>query len=429
MSSVGLILLLSFLFSLAVGIPIAASIAISCVLVILIQDLPLILLAQKMVNGANSFTLIAIPGFLLIGSLMTRSGIVERIIEFCMALIGWVRGGLSVVSMVGSMFFAGISGSGTADTAAVGSVMIPALQRAKYGASHSAAIVAAGGSIGIIIPPSIPMIIYGLSSGTAIPTLFMAGYLPGILLTLGFVVYLYLVSAKQQLGEIQTFSRAHVRRAFLDSFWALLAPVIIVGSILGGITTPTESAVIGVFYILILGFFVYRKLTLKLLYRCLEEAAVMSGVVMFILMTSNLFGWFIARENIPESLVSVIMSITENKYAILLLLNILLLFLGALMDTVALLIILTPVLLPLSVQLGIDPVHFGVMFVFNLSVGLLTPPVGYCLFVAASIGRVSIGAISRAILPFLAVAISILLLVTYLEDVALFLPRLTGLSN
>jgi tripartite ATP-independent transporter DctM subunit len=422
MSEAGIILVLLFLGCLVLGIPVAAAIGIASVCVILFQDLPVVMLAHQMVNGAQSYTLIAIPGFMLVGTLMAKAGLVDRLVDFCMALIGWARGGLSLVTMFACMIFAGISGSGTADAAAIGSVMIPALKRAKYDADHAAALVAAGGSIGIIIPPSIPMIIYGLSTSTSIPELFLAGYVPGVLLTLLFMVHLYFVAKRKGYGVVQAFSGHGLFTAFRRAFLSLLAPIIIVGSIILGIVTPTESGIIGVLYILFLGFVVHRELKLADLAPAILEASVLTGVVMFMLMTSALFGWILARENVPDTLVQAILSVTDNKFLILLALNVLLLILGCLMDTVAILVILTPVLLPVAQALGMDPVQFGVMFVFNLAIGLLTPPVGYCLFVSSAIARVPIELVTRRILPFVIIAVAVLALVTYVEPVAMF-PR------
>ena len=426
MNDIGLVLILIFFGGIGLGVPVAVAMALACLVILLLQDLPIVMLAQQMVNSAQSFTLIAIPGYLLVGALMVKSGIVERLIAFCMAVIGWVRGGLSLVTIVASMIFAGISGSGTADTAAVGGVMIPALKKSKYGASHAAAVVASGGSIGIIIPPSIPMIIYGLSSNTSIPALFLAGYIPGILLAAGFMAYCYLVARRKGLGVVQKFCGPSLGKTFRRAFLALLAPVIIVGGVISGIVTPTESAVIGVAYVMFLGLFVYRELKVGDLAKIFLEAAILSSVVMFMVMTSTLFGWVIAREDIPAALVEGILAVTSNKFAILLAINLLLLILGMLMDTVALLIILTPVLLPVSQVLGLHPVHFGVIFVFNLSIGLLTPPVGYCLFVSSAIAKVPVDQVGRSIAMFVGISIMVLLLVTYLEPVTMFLPRLFG---
>ena len=427
MTEAGAILLAVFAAGLVLGIPIAVAIAIASLTVVAVQQLPLVLLAHQMLNSAQSYTLIAIPGFMLLGSLMSRAGLVNRLIAFSMALVGWIRGGLSHVTVVACMIFAGISGSGTADTAAVGSVMIPSLKKNGYGASLAGAMTAAGGSIGIIIPPSIPMIVYGLSSNTSIPQLFFSGYVPGVLLTIGFLGYLYIVATREKLGILQPFQASELLRTFFESFWALLAPIVIVGGIVFGIVTPTESGIIGVVYVLFLGFVVYRDLKVSDLFPAILEAMVLTGVVMFMLTTSALFGWILARENVPDALVIALLSITDNKIIILLALNLLLLILGMLMDTIAIIVILTPVLVPVAAALGMDPVHFGLMFVFNLAIGLITPPVGYCLFVASAIAGVPMEAMSRAIVPFVIIAIGVLLLVTYVEDIALLPRHLTAL--
>jgi C4-dicarboxylate transporter DctM subunit len=424
MSDIGLALLLMFLGGLGLGIPIAVAMGLACVAILIWQGLPIVMLAQQMVNSAQSFTFIAIPAYLLLGSLMGRSGLVERLIDFCMAVIGWVRGGLSLVAILASMIFAGISGSGSADTAAVGSVMIPALKKTNYGAGYAAAVLAAGGSIGIIIPPSIPMIVYGLATNTSIPALFLAGYVPGLLLGGGFMIYCYFVARRRGLGIVQEFNTVSLGRAFRRAFLALLAPVIIIGSVVSAIVTPSESAIFGVAYILFLGFVVYRTLTPNDLIAAFLEAASLSAVIMFIVMTSTMFGWIIARENIPESLVQAVLSVTSSKVIILLSLNAVLLIAGMLMDTIAVLIILVPIVLPVAVALGMDPVHFGVMFVFNMAIGLLTPPVGYCLFISGAIAQVSLGEVIRAIWAFVWISIAVLLLVTFAEPVTMFIPKL-----
>ena len=423
MSDAALALILIFIGGMGIGVPIAVGMALACLVVLIWQGLPTVMLAQQMINSTLSFTLIAIPGYLLVGSLMVRSGLVERLIDFCMALMGWMRGGLSLVANLGTMIFAGISGSGSADTAAVGSVLIPALKQSNYGGGFSAAVVAAGGSIGIIIPPSIPMIIYGLSTNTSVPALFLAGYVPGILLGIAFMVYCYGAARKRGLGTVQQFSAPVLATSFRKAFFALLAPVVIVGSVVSGIVTPTESATIGIAYIVVLGF-VYRRLALKDLVPILLEAAILSAIVIFMVMSSTIFGWIIVRENVPEAVVHAALSLTSNKAAVLLLINIVLLVAGMFMDTVAILIILTPVLYPVATALGMNPVHFGTMFVFNLAIGLLTPPVGYCLFVSGAIAKVPVSEVIARIFPFLWISIAVLMLVTYVEPITMWLPRL-----
>lgn len=418
-----LLLVLAFLLGLVVGAPVAVAVAIASIIVVPLLGLPLVSLAHRMVTTADSFTLIAIPAFMLIGELMTKAGLTQRLVDFSMALIGWVRGGLALVTVIASMIFAGISGSAAADTAAVGSVTIPALKRDRYDPGFSSALVAGGGSLGIIIPPSIPMILFGIVGSVSIPELFIGGYVPGALLGVAFMVYSYVVARRHRYGEVIAFSARRLLKSFLRAVFALLAPIIIVGGIVFGIVTPTESGVLGVAYVTFLGFVVYRQLSVRDLYPALLHAAMTSAIVMFILTVSGLFGWIVARQSIPQALAEALLSVTQNPLVILVLINVLLIFLGALMDTVAILIILVPMLLPIATQIGIDPVHFGVIFVFNLAVGLLTPPFGYCLFVAAPIGGVDMAEISRKIVPFVVIAIAVLLLVTYVEPVTMWLPR------
>lgn len=423
MSEAGLILSVVFVIALGLSVPIAITIAVASLAVLLYHNLPMVLLAHQMLNAAQSYTLIAIPAFMLVGTLMSRAGLVQRMIDFSMALIGWVRGGLSQVSLIASMIFASISGSGSASTAAVGSVMIPSLVSRGYSPAFAASVTAAGGSVGIIIPPSIPMIIYAVSANISIPELFLTGYVPGVLVTIGFMAWTFVVASRSDMGVIQAFSTSALGRAFLGAVWALLTPVIMVGGIVFGVVTPTESGIIGVVYVLFLGFVVYRQLTIRDLYPAFEEALMLTGIVMFMLMTSALFGWTLARENIPDTIVQALLSVSDNKIVVLLLINLLLLVLGALMDTIAILIILTPVLLPIGESLNIDPVHLGLIVVFNLSIGLLTPPVGACMFVGAAIARAPITVVSRQIMPFVLMSVGVLMLVTYVEPLAL-LPRI-----
>lgn len=273
------------------------------------------------------------------------------------------------------------------------------------------------------------MIIYGVTTNTSIPALFAGGYLPGVLLALALAPYMYYVARRKGYGTVTKFSRSRLGTSVRRAFWALLVPVVIVGGIVGGVVTPTEAAIIGVMYIFVIGLFVYRSLALQDVLASFIEAAVLTGVIMFLLATSSLFGWIMAREDIPNVMVNAILSVTSDKFVILLGLNVLLLALGSIMDTIAILVILTPLLMPVAVQLGIDPVHFGIMVVFNLSVGLLTPPVGYALFVASSIAKTSVGQVTRAILPLLAIKILVLLVVTYIPFITMFLPNLLRVTR
>lgn len=417
------LLLLAFVGALGIGAPIALAIAGACVVFLLANGLPLFLVAHHMVTAVDSFTLIAVPGFLLVGTLMSRAGMIERLVEFSMALVGWLAGGLSLVTITASMIFAGISGSAVADTAAVGASTIPALKRNRYAPDYVAALVAAGGSIGIIIPPSIPMIIYGVSTNTSIPKLFVAGYVPGVLLGLSFMVYAYFVARRRGYGEQVRFSAPALRASFRKAIWALLAPVIIVGGIVFGIMTPTESGIVGVTYVLAVGFGVHRSLRVRDLVDAFVEAITLSGVVMMVVATSGLLAWILAREGIPGQLVDLILGGLSDPIFILLVINLTLLVLGAFMDTIAIMLILLPVLTPVAVALGLDPVHFGVIVVFNLAIGMLTPPLGYCLFVSSTISGVSLGKASVRVLPFVAISLAVLALVT-------FSPVMTlGLSN
>jgi len=424
MSIVALLLIGIFTGGLILGVPVAVAIALACLAALYHMDVNMLLLAHHMVNSVNSFTLIAVPGFILVGALMTRAGLVERLVDFSRALIGWFSGGLSIVTVLASMIFAGISGSAAADSAAVGSATIPALKREGYDHPLIAAMVAAGGSIGIIIPPSIPMIVYGVSTNTSIPGLFVGGYLPGILLGVGFMLLLWIIGRRRKYGGGERFSPSFLWRATKRAFWALLAPVVIVGGIVFAIVTPTEAGVIGVIYTLLISCLVLRSLDLKDIIEAIDETVRLTGVVMFVVATSGLLAWIMAREEIPQALVEHALGNASGTVAIILTINLLLLLLGAVMDTIAILIIALPVLVPIGIELGFDPIQFGVMVVFNLAIGMLTPPLGYCLFVSCSIAGVSIGRASIAVLPFVAVSLAVLMLVAFWPPLTLGLQSL-----
>ncbi|MCF6410056.1 TRAP transporter large permease [Pseudalkalibacillus salsuginis] len=419
-----LILFISFIVLIFLGIPIAFSLGISSLIYILMVDIPLSIVPQKMFEGINSFVLLCIPGFILAGNLMNAGGITERIIAFTNNLIGHIRGGLGLANVGSSMGFAGISGTALADTASIGSVLIPAMKKEGYDAPFSVAVTSSSSTIGPIIPPSLPMIIVGTLATVSIGDLFLAGTIPGILLGIGLMIVTYFISVKRKYPKGERQKLTTIIKSFWGAFWALMMTLVILFGILSGYFTPTEASIVAVVYALLVGMFIYRDLKVHQLPKILLDSMVSTAGIMVLVGFANLFGWVLVSEQIPQLVADTILSISENPIVVILLLNLLLLFVGTFMETIAALVILFPVLMPVAIQVGMDPVHFGVMMVLNLMIGLSTPPVGVCLFVASSIGKVSIGRASVALLPFLGVSLVVLLLVSFVPQLTMYLPSL-----
>jgi C4-dicarboxylate transporter DctM subunit len=421
------ILLVSFAVFLIIGVPIAFVLGLTPLAALLYEgETPLMLVAQRIFTGMDNPVLMAIPFFILAGNIMSAGGLTQRLVTFSKVLMGPVRGGLAHINVVISMIFAGITGAAVADTSAIGSILIPAMERDGYDVEFSSAVTATSSTIGPIIPPSIPFIIYGVLGEVSIASLFLAGIIPGVLLGLfqmGVVAYYarrrnYPKEAVPSLGE--------ALKAIFDAALVLMMPVIILGGILSGVFTPTESACIAVFYAFAISYFVYRDIGLKDLPRIIINTGATSALVMLVIGTASIFSWLLASEEIPQYIGVAILKVTNNRILILLFVNILLLIVGTFMETTASLIILTPVLLPLMIQIGVDPLHFGVILVLNLVIGLTTPPVGVCLFIACAIGRISLERISRAILPFLLASIVVLIITTYWESLIMWVPKFFG---
>lgn len=418
------ILFIVFLILLILGFPIAFSLGISAFVYLLFSDLPLMVIPQKMYAGIDVFVLLSIPGFILAGNLMNASGITSRIITFCNALLGHIRGGLGLANVGASLLFGGISGTAIADTASIGSVMIPAMKKEGYDAAFSCAVTASSSTIGPIVPPSLPMIIAATLTGLSVGKLFIAGIVPGILLCVGFMLVTYFISVKRQYPKSKRASLGQVGASFFQAFWAIMMTFVILFGIIGGVFTPTEASIVAVVYALGIGLWVYKELTLKALPAIILSSAKTTASLMVLVGFANLFAWIMTVEELPQLIADSLLNLTENKFLLLLLINLLLLFVGAFMETIAALLILFPVLLGVAVQVGVDPVQFAIIMVFNLVIGLTTPPVGVCLFVASSIGNVSLEKIALAGLPFLFVSLFILVLVTFIPEVSLWLPGL-----
>ncbi len=422
-----LTLLISFFFFLIIGVPVAFVLGLTPLVALITQgETPLVLVAQRIFTGMDSPVLMAVPFFILAGNIMSAGGMTQRLVKFCNVLVGPLRGGLAYINVAISMLFAGITGAAVADTSAVGSILIPAMKKEGYDSDFSAAVTATSSTIGPVIPPSIPFIIYGVLGEVSIASLFLAGFVPGILLGLFQMVVIWFYARKRQYPKRSRPSFRESIRVSVDAFLVLLMPIIILGGILSGIFTPTESACIAVFYALFISLFVYRDIHLKDLPRILIRTGATSSLVMLVIGTASIFSWLLASEEIPHSVTDAILALTHNKILILLLINILLLIIGTFMETTASLIILTPVLLPLMLKIGVDPLHFGVILVLNLVIGLTTPPVGVCLFVACAIGQTNLERLSRAILPFLVASITVLIICTYWEGLIMAIPKFFG---
>ncbi len=418
------ILVTVFVVALVLRYPIAFALGLACLVYLIGADIPLILMPMKMYSGIDVFVLLSIPGFIIAGNLMNQGGLTERIISFCNHLLGHIRGGLALVNIGASMLFAGISGTAISDTASMGSVMIPAMKKEGYDADFSCAITAASSTVGPIIPPSVPMIIAATLSGLSVGKLFLAGAIPGLLLGVGLMVIAYLIARKKNYPKHPKSSFSQVVRGFVDTFWSLLMTFIILFGIIGGIFTPTEASIVAVLYALVVGRFVYGKLNFKNVQVVILDSMKTSASLMVLVGFANLFGYILITEHIPQTISSEILGFSSNKYVVLLLINLLLIAVGTFMETIAALLILFPILLKVALAVDVDPIHFAVIAVLNLIIGLTTPPVGVCLFVASSIGKVSIGKVSRAGLPFLLVSLVVLVMVTLIPEISLWLPSL-----
>jgi len=419
------VLFISFVVLLLLGLPLFFVLGLSSVIFLLYDGTSLVVVGQKIITGIDSFSLLAVPFFILAGDLMFEGKLSEKLVAAANSVVGHIRGGLSAVTVVSAMFFAAISGSAPATTAAIGSIMIPEMEKKGYSKKFAASLASAAGPIGQIIPPSIPMIIYAVLANISITKLFIAGVIPGILMGLALIavcmIYVRVYNIEMQSPRA-TFKK--VMQSFYRAKWALLAPVIILGGIYGGIFTPTEASVIAVVYGLVISLFVYRSIKIKELPKIFIKSVHTSTMVVSIISVATLFGWIMAKSGVAQDLARQILSISDNPIVILLLLNILLLIVGALMDNIAAIVILLPVLLPISEQLGLDPIHFGAIVVINFAIGMATPPIGYSLFVGASISGLKIEQLTKSLLPLLAAMIFVLMLITYIPAVTTWLPSL-----
>lgn len=415
------LLFLTFLVLLVLGVPIAFAIAVSGVAVLAAGDVNLLIVVQRMFAATDSFPLVAVPFFILAGDLLARGSMSQALVAFAESILGRIRGGLSAVAVAAGMFFAAISGSGAATTAAVGATLIPELKKRGYDEASSAALVASAGCIGVVIPPSVPMVLYAVIADQSVTQLFSNGFFPGFLMG-GILIAISLYQAhKKNYPKGAPFSWRTVWVTFRQAIWAILMPLIILGGIFSGYFTPSEAAAIAVIYAAVISFVVYRDMSLKDLYKIILGSAKTSAVIMIIIASSGVFGWVLANWKIPEQVAQSVLSVSSSKYVVLLLIAVIVLIAGVFMETSSAVILLTPVFLPLVKALGVDLVHFGLIFTIGISIGMITPPVAINLFVASSTTGLPIEKISKSVIPYLLGLIVVFLLYVYLP---LFIPAL-----
>ena len=411
---------------LLIGVPIALSLGLACVMFLWwTSNLDLLLaFPQRMIAGVDQFVLLTIPLFVLAGNLMNAGGITDRIVRFSRALVGHVPGGLSQVNIVSSMFFAGISGSATAEASALGSVLIPAMIKEGYPPRYAAALTAVASVMGPIIPPSITMFIYGVLSGTSIAKLFIAGIVPGILIGLSLMVYAYWMAKRHRFAIAPKMPWPERLTAAREALPAVLLPLIILGGILSGLVTPTESAAVAVLYAVLLAGLFYRTLSIAALAKALTDTALVTAGIMFIVAMASMVAFVFSYEQVPQKIAAAMLAVSTDKVVLLLLVNLVLLVLGLFLEPLSILILTMPILLQIVKLLQIDLVHFGMICVLNVVIGMITPPVGFCLFIVSAISGVKLEQVSLAALPMIAICIAILMIVTFVPEVSLFLPRL-----
>jgi C4-dicarboxylate transporter DctM subunit len=415
----------SFFLLMLIGVPIGLSIGLAALVVFLASGIPLQMVPQTLLEGNNSFALVAVPFFVLAGDILARGGISERIVAFAEATLGRIRGGLSIVSVLASMFIAAISGSGAATTAAVGSALLPELKTKKYDVDFSAALIASAGTIGVVIPPSVPMVLYAVIAGESVAKLFMAGFIPGALMGGGLIAYALWIANKRGYPAGEKLPGAEVGRRFVSALWGLMTPVIILGGIFTGVFTPSEAAAIAVDYTLLVAWLVYRSLDFRKFYELVVNAGVTSALIMFIIATAKLFGWGLAFYQIPEAIARTLMAVAgNNTFMIYLMINVIILLAGMFMETASALIILTPIFLPAILGIGGNLIHFGLLITIGLAIGMATPPVAIDIYVASAITGLSMEEVSKPILPMVMILMAVLFLCTYVPSLVLMLPRL-----
>ena len=419
------VLLISFLVMILLRFPIAYAVALSSILCLLVEGNPLTTLCQFMVKGISSFSLMAVPFFITMGVLMGSGGISQKLIDLANACVGWMTGGMAMVNIVASYFFGGISGSASADTASLGSILIPMMADQGYDKDFSTAVTITSSCEGLLVPPSHNMVIYAMSAGgISVGALFLAGYIPGALLAISLMVGSYIISKKRNYPKGDKFSLKVLLKQLSISIWALAAIIIVVVGVVGGAFTATESAAIAVIYSLIVSVFIYRGLDWKGVWRALDDCVNTLSIVLILIATSAVFGNCLTRLHVPDIAARAITGVSSNPYVIALLIDLILLVLGCIMDMAPIILIATPILLPIATSIGIDPVQFGIIIVLNCGIGLLTPPVGAVLFIGSAVAKLPMEKVVKATLPFYLCMIIVLILITFIPGISMLLPNL-----
>lgn len=418
-----MMIIILFVILLLLGVPIAIAIALSTIVAIFQSGVPLDTLARTMFSGVDSFSLMAIPFFVFAGDLMLAGGTSKRLIDFTKKLVGWTTGGLPIAGVLSSMFFAALSGSSPATVAAIGGIMIPSLKQARFSEKFSVGLMCASGSLGIIIPPSITFLVYGSVAEVSIGKLFIAGIIPGIFIGLVLMVVGYVIAKKQGHKPDPRPSGKEIWSSTVSAFWGIMMPVIVLGGIYFGVFTPTEAAAVAIVYSMIIGFFVYKELTVKELYAVAKRSIVTSAMIMLVISASKVFSWYLTFEQIPSNVAGKLIEYAATPFMFLIIVNIILLIVGMFMDSSAAVLILVPLFLPVVLEMGIDPIHFGVIMIVNLAIGMLTPPFGLNLFVASGISKMSLAGVTRGTVPFILVLIAALMVITYVPQLSLYLAN------
>lgn len=428
MDVMAIFILIGSLFALlAIRLPIAFALGLSSTFAAMYLNIPLLVIAQKMVQGVNSFSLMAIPFFILAGEIMGQGGISKRLIDFSNVVIGRVRGGLSMVNILSSMFFGGISGSSVADTSSIGSIMIPMMEKQGYDKDYSVNVTITSSTQGVIIPPSHNMIIYSVAAGgLSVGRLFLGGILPGVLLGLSLMALSYVIAVKRGYPRGEKIEFKQAVKIVRESILGLMTAVIIMGGVITGIFTATESAAVATIYAFIITFFVYRDLHIKEMKSILSNSLKTLAMVMAVIATSSAFAYMMAYLRVPQIITQALLGVSDNKFVILLIVNLILLLLGMIMDMAPLILIATPILLPVVTSVGMDPIQFGIVMMLNLGIGLITPPVGSTLFVGCSIANISIEEIAKSLKPFYIMLFIYLMCLTFIPALTLFLPSMMG---
>ena len=413
-----------FLVLLLIGVPIAFSLGLSSLFYLFTNNIPLTVISQKFYSGMDSFTLLCIPGFMLAGALMNGGGITRRILNFCTSFLGHFRGSLALVNIVASMVFAGISGTAIADVCSLGSMLIPAMVDDGYDDDFSVAVTAASSVVGPIIPPSVPMVIAGSCVSISVGKMFQAGIIPGILLGMALCIPTYIISVQRNYPRHDRAGWKVRLETTKDAIWAMLMPVILLGGILSGVFTPTEASIVTCVYALVVGVFVYKEIQITDVPRIVWENIRACASIIVLIGLANVFAYILTAERIPQMVANSILSITDNRIVVILLINVVLLFVGMFMESLAAILITFPVLLPVATAVGMEPVHFALMAILNLMLGLTTPPVGMCVCTGAQIGKISAFKAFKATIPFLATSLIVLMLVSFIPQLTLWIPSI-----